>query len=143
MPGLLAKLAEPYNPGQQRCLGCWRSLLNHLVEREQGLKTFFPEPKTSIPNKTHKKYSYLLRCLEIGRPGQVWSADISYLPIGRGHVYLVGIIDWYSRKILSYRISNPMDCYFCLAAEGIAISMDGKGRCFDEEMHYIPSEPIV
>lgn len=134
------------------------------LKRELGLKTFYPEPKTSIPNKAHKKYPYLLKGIEIERPGQVWSTDISYLPIGRGHVYLVGIIDWYSRKILSYRISNTMDRHFCmealdealqkygkpeifntdqgsqftsadftgrLEAEGIAISMDGKGRCLD------------
>jgi len=134
------------------------------LKRELGLKTLYPEPKTSIPNKAHKKYPYLLRGVQIERPNQVWSADISYLPMGRGHVYLVGIIDWYSRKILSYRISNTMDRHFCLEsldealekygkpeifntdqgsqftssdftgrleAEGIGISMDGKGRCLD------------
>lgn len=134
------------------------------LKRELGLKTLYPEPKTSIPNKAHKKYPYLLRDTQIERPNQVWSADISYLPMGRGHVYLIGIIDWYSRKILSYRISNTMDRHFCLEAldealekygkpeifntdqgsqftssdftgrleaEGIKISMDGKGRCLD------------
>lgn len=77
------------------------------LKRELGLKTMYPEPKTSIPNKAHKKYPYLLRDVEITHVNQVWSADISYIPMGKSFVYIVGIIDWYSRKILSYRISKP------------------------------------
>ena len=134
------------------------------LKRDLGLKTMYPEPKTSIPNKAHKKYPYLLRDVAITRVNQVWSADVSYIPIGKSFVYIVAIIDWYSRKILSYRISNTMDRHFCIEAldealsiygqpeifntdqgsqftsadftgrlevEGIAISMDGKGRCLD------------
>ena len=134
------------------------------LKQELCLKTMYPEPRTSTPNKAHKKYPYLLRDVEITQANQVWSADISYIPMERGHVYIVGIIDWYSRKILAYRISNTMDRHFCiealeealskygkpaifntdqgsqftsadftgrLEAEGIAISMDGKGRCLD------------
>lgn len=129
-----------------------------------GLFTFYPKKKTTIPNKAHRKYPYLLNGLEINRPNQVWSIDITYLPLGKSSLYLVGILDWYSRKILSYRISNSMDQHFCLEAleealrqydkpeifnsdqgsqftsqaftgrlaqEGIAISMDGKGRALD------------
>jgi putative transposase len=66
-------------------------------KQELGLKTMYPEPKTSIPNKAHKKYPYLLRGVEITHVNQVWSADISYIPMGKSFVYIVGIIDWYSR----------------------------------------------
>ncbi|PIQ26959.1 hypothetical protein COW64_09480 [bacterium (Candidatus Blackallbacteria) CG18_big_fil_WC_8_21_14_2_50_49_26] len=73
------------------------------LKRELGLKTFYPEPKTNIPNKAHKKYPHLLKGMEIERPGQVWSSDISYLPIGKGHIYLVEIIDWYNLVIPDFK----------------------------------------
>lgn len=103
------------------------------LKRELGLKTLYPEPKISIPNKAHKKYPYLLRDVQIESPNQVWSADISYLPMGRGHVYLVGIIDWYSRKILSYRISNTMDRHFCIEALDEALEKFGKPDIFNTD----------
>lgn len=120
------------------------------LKQEMGLKTMYPEPKTSLPNKAHKKYPYLLRNVEITRVNQVWSADISYIPMGRGHVYLVGIIDWYSRafssrrhrsrtdedssaKILSYRISNTMDRHFCLEALDEALAKYGKPEIFNTD----------
>jgi len=86
------------------------------LKQQLNFKTFYPGMKTTIPGKGHLKYPYLLKGVKIERPNKVWSADITYLPMGRSHVYLVGIIDWYSRKILSYRISNTLDKSFCLAA---------------------------
>ena len=71
---------------------------------DMGLKAIYPEPKTTISNKEHKKYPYLLKNLVIEQPNQVWASDITYLRTSKGPVYLVTVIDWHSRKILSYRI---------------------------------------
>lgn len=85
-------------------------------KRILGLETFYPKKKTSIPNKEHKIYPYLLDKVTICRPNQVWAADITYIRMKKGFCYMVAIIDWYSRKILSYRISNTLDSYFCTEA---------------------------
>ena len=81
-----------------------------------GVKTQYPQKKTTIPNKAHEKYPYLLRNLDINRPNQVWATDITYIWNGTGFYYLVAIIDWYSRRILSWKISNTMDTSFCIDA---------------------------
>ena len=132
--------------------------------RLMGIVPLGPKPRTSKPGAGHKIYPYLLRDMVIDRPNQVWCADITYLPIGRGFLYLVAIMDWHSRAVLAWRISNTMDTGFCvsaleealarfgrpeifntdqgsqftstdftgvLAAVGIRISMDGKGRWMD------------
>jgi len=87
-----------------------------------SIKPYYPTSKTTIPNKQHKKYPYLLRDLEITRPNQVWAADITYIRMEKGFCYLVAIIDWYSRCILSYRISNMMDVSFCVDALNEALA---------------------
>ena len=84
--------------------------------RLMGLEAIYPKPRTSIPNKEHKLYPYLLRNMEIMRINQVWSTDITYIPISGGFMYLVAIIDWYSRYVLSWRLSNTIDVNFCLDA---------------------------
>ena len=81
-----------------------------------GLKPFYPHKNTSTPDKQHKKYPYLLRNLPICRPNQVWAADITYIRLAKGFCYLIAIIDWYSRYILSYRISTTLDVSFCVDA---------------------------
>lgn len=81
-----------------------------------GLKAKYPHKQTTIPNKEHKKYPYLLRDLIITKPNQVWATDITYIWHGKGFYYLVAIIDWYSRRILSWRLSNTMDKEFCIDA---------------------------
>src|SRR5438270_9551260 len=81
-----------------------------------GLEALGPKPKTSRPAAQHRIYPYLLRCLAIDRPNQVWSADITYIPMSRGFLYLVAVIDWYSRYVLAWRLSNTMDTSFCLEA---------------------------
>ena len=81
-----------------------------------GLKTMYPEQKTTIAKKEHKKYPYLLKDLDINRPNQVWATDITYIWNGTGFYYLAAIIDWYSRRILSRKLSNTMDkelLYIC------------------------------
>jgi putative transposase len=81
-----------------------------------GLSAIYQKPNTSKPHPQHKTYPYLLRGLTIDRPNQVWCADISYIPMRRGFLYLVAIMDWASRKVLSWRLSNTMDADFCVSA---------------------------
>jgi len=74
-----------------------------------GLEAIYPKPRTGIPNKQHEVYPYLLKDVEIRRPNQVWSTDITYIRLKHGFAYPVAVMDWYSRKVLSWRISNTMD----------------------------------
>lgn len=83
---------------------------------QMGLEAVFPGKKTSIPNREHRIYPYLLRGVEIACPNQVWSADITYIPMREGFMYLVAVIDWYSRHVLSWELSNTMDSSFCVEA---------------------------
>ena len=145
--------------------------LGHGVNRKRvqrlmgkmGLQAIYPRPRTSIGDQQHKKYPYLLRDVTIDRPNQVWSADITYVPMRFGFMYLVAIIDWFSRLVLTWQLSNTLDGMFCLEALRLAlqqgqpeifntdqgvqftahqftgelehhhiqISMDGRGRVFD------------
>jgi putative transposase len=84
--------------------------------RIMGLVALYPKKRTSVPAPRHTIYPYLLRGLVIDRPNHVWCADVTYLPMAHGFLYLVAIMDWYSRKVLSWRVSNTMDTTFCLEA---------------------------
>lgn len=84
--------------------------------RKIGLAPIYQAPKTSAPHPRHKVYPYLLRHLTIGRPNQVWCADVTYIPMRRGFLYLVAIMDWATRKVLAWRLSNTMETDFCVAA---------------------------
>jgi putative transposase len=75
-----------------------------------------PKPRTSVPDDNHRKYPYLLRDLTVDRPDQVWCTDITYIPLSRGFAYLVAVMDWHTRAVLSWRISNTLDTSFCLEA---------------------------
>jgi putative transposase len=132
--------------------------------RLMGLEALYPKPRTSIPNKEHTIYPYLLKGVPVIRPNQVWAADITYIPMKQGFAYLVAIMDWHSRYVLSWKVSISLDSRFCLDAlsealqkygfpemsntdQGcqftsklwiemllsgqVRISMDGRGRCFD------------
>jgi putative transposase len=85
------------------------------VRRLMGLERLFPRPKTSVTSRSHKKYPYLLKGVTVDRPTQVWSADITHVPMSAGFVYLAATIDWYSRVVVSWRLSNSLDSEFCLA----------------------------
>jgi putative transposase len=98
-----------------------------------GIEALGPKPRTSNPAPGHKIYRYLLRDLTIDRPNQVWAADITYIPIGRGFLYLVAVIDWASRAVLSWRLSNTMDASFCLAALEHALARYGKPEIFNTD----------
>ena len=84
--------------------------------RQMGLQVIWQKPNTSKPNPEHKTYPYLLRGLTIDRPNQVWATDITYIPMPKGFFYLVAIMDWYSRRVLSWRLSNTLDTEFCVEA---------------------------
>jgi putative transposase len=162
-------LRKPYY-GTRR-MQVWLAQQNYPVNRKRvqrlmrqmGLEVVYPRPKTTVPGQGHKVYPYLLRDVAITRPNQVWSTDITYVPMAQGFLYLTAIMDWYSRFVLAWRLSNSMDVRFCLEtleealakgqpeifnsdqgvqftsqpytqrleAAGVALSMDGKGRCLD------------
>ena len=84
--------------------------------RRMGITATYPKPQTSLQGPENKVYPYLLRNLKVERPNQVWCSDITYIPMRRGFVYLVAIMDWYSRAVLAWRISNTLDTNFCLEA---------------------------
>ena len=84
--------------------------------RQMGLRALYPRRRTSQPGKGHKIYPYLLRDLSIERANQAWATDISYIPMAKGFMYLVAIMDWYSRRVLSWRVSNTLDTDFCIEA---------------------------
>lgn len=115
--------------------------LGHQVNRKKvqrlmrlmGIKALYPKPSTSKRSKKHKIYPYLLRNLEIRRPNQVWATDITYIPMARGFLYLVAIMDWSSRKVLSYRVSNTMESDFCVEALEEALSRYGKPEIFNTD----------
>ena len=90
-----------------------------------------PKPRTSQPAPGHKIYPYLLRGLSIDRPNQVWAAAITYIPIGKGFLYLVAVIDWASRAVLSWRLSNTLDASFCVEALEEALARWGKPEIFN------------
>ena len=101
--------------------------------RLMGIEAVYQKPRTSHPHPEHKIYPYLLKGLAITRPNQVWCADISYIPIKRGFLYLVAIMDWYSRKVLSWRLSNTMDTRFCEEALHEALTIYGKPEIFNTD----------
>ena len=98
-----------------------------------GLTAVYQKPKTSVPHPEHKRYPYLLRGLSITRPNHVWCADITYIPMRKGFLYLVAIMDWYSRKVLSWRLSSTMDTDFCVSALEEALAKYGKPDIFNTD----------
>ena len=93
--------------------------------RLMGLMPIYQKPNTSRPAKGHKIYPYLLKGMSVTRPNQAWASDITYLPMRRGFLYLVAIIDWYTRKVLSWRISNTLEADFCVEALNDAMAKYG------------------
>jgi putative transposase len=131
--------------------------------RVMGLEAIYPKPKLSLAGRGHRIFPYLLRDVSIERVDQVWSTDITYIPMAQGFMYLAAVIDWYSRYVVSWRLSNTLEGTFCLemldealgrgrpevfntdqgaqftaeaftgklVSAGVAVSMDGRGRCLD------------
>jgi len=101
--------------------------------RDMGIEALYCKPNLSKPNKAHKIWPYLLRDLVIDRPNQVWCADITYIPLARGFAYLVAIMDWHSRKVLSWRLSNTMEADFCVEALQEALHRHGRPEIFNTD----------
>ena len=101
--------------------------------RKMGLEAIYPRPNVSRANKAHKKYPYLLRGVEITRPNQVWASDITYIRIERGFMYLTVVMDWYSRSVLSWRLSNTLDSSFCVEALEEALGRYGRPEIFNTD----------
>ena len=149
-----------------RRMTAWLRNHGHQVNRKRvrrvmqliGLEAIYRRPNTSKPNPGHKVYPYLLRGLEINRVNQVWATDITYIPMARGFLYLVALMDWHSRYVLAWRLSKTLEVDFCVAAleealskgrpqifntdqgsqftsmllaQGVQVSMDGRGPCMD------------
>ena len=102
-----------------------RKRMQRLMRR-MGIAALGPKPRTTKPAAGHKIFPYLLRHMVIDRPNQVWAADITYVPIGQGFLYLVAIIDWASRAVLAWRLSNTMDTSFCVSALEEALARFGR-----------------
>lgn len=109
-----------------------RSKVRRLM-RLMGIEALYRKPKTTKRHPQHKIYPYLLRNLAVTRPNQVWAMDLTYIPMARGFVYLAAVVDWYSRRVLSWKISTTMDTHFCLEAVEEAIEKFGKPEIFNTD----------
>jgi putative transposase len=98
-----------------------------------GLRSLCPQPKTTTPNKAHPVYPYLLRGLNVDHPNHVWCSDLTYIPFKKGFLYLVAIMDWHSRKVLTWRVSNTMTSDFCVAALTEALALYGTPEIFNTD----------
>ena len=123
-------LATPFYGARK--IAAWLKCQGQNVNRKRirrlmrlmGIKAIYRRPRTSKPAPSHKIYPYLLGGMKTTRPNQVWAADITYIPMARGFLYLVAIIDWYSRYVLSWRLSNTLDASFCVEALEEALRKD-------------------
>tara|TARA_R110001632_G_scaffold73211_1_gene168702 strand:+ start:599 stop:1195 length:597 start_codon:yes stop_codon:yes gene_type:complete len=124
-----------------RTMATWLSNLGYPVNRKRmqrlygvlGIEAIYPKPNTSKPNKEHKIYPYLLRNVEITANNHVWSTDITYIRMYKGFVYLVAVMDWYSRYVLSWQLSPFMDVEFCIDALNEALSKGKKCDIFNTD----------
>jgi putative transposase len=101
--------------------------------RLMGLEAIYQAPRTSVPHPAHRVYPYLLKGLAIERPNHVWCADITYIPVQRGFLYLVAIMDWATRHVLAWKLSNTMDSGFCIEALRAALARYGKPAIFNTD----------
>ena len=118
----LSKLG--YNIGRKRV----RRLMGVM-----GIEPIYPKPRLSVPDKDHKKYPYLLRNLEMECSNQVWCTDITYIPLGDTHVYLTAVMDWSSRYVISWKLSNSMDEVFCVECLRDALEAEGVPEIFNTD----------
>jgi len=117
---------------QQKGYTISRKKVQRLM-RQLGLEVIYPKPKLSRKHPEHIIYPYLLKGVKLEAANQVWSTDITYLPVYKGHLYLVAMMDWYSRRVLSWRISNTMDVEFCVEALEEAKEVFGKPEIFNSD----------
>jgi putative transposase len=103
-----------------------------LMQR-MGIEALYRRPRTTKPEPGHKIYPYLLRGLEVARPNQVWAMDITYIPMAKGFVYLAVVLDWFSRRVLSWKLSITMEASFCIEALEDALARHGKPEIFNTD----------
>ena len=115
---------EGYTVGRKR--------IRRLMAK-MGLVPIYQRPRTTVPHPDHQVYPYLLREMAVDRPNQVWCADITYIPMRRGFLYLVAVMDWSTRKVLSWRVSNTMDADFCIEALEEALARFGRPDIFNTD----------
>ncbi len=115
---------EGYTVGRKR--------MRRLMAK-MGLAPIYQRPRTTVPNPEHRIFPYLLREMVIDRPNQVWCADITYLPMRRGFLYLVAVMDWATRKVLAWRVSNTMEVEFCLEVLEEALARYGRPEIFNTD----------
>jgi putative transposase len=101
--------------------------------RSMGIEAIYRRPNTSKPAVGHKIYPYLLRKMAIDRPNQVWATDITYIPMARGFVYLAAVVDWFTRRVLAWRVSITMEADFCIEAVEEALAKNGKPKIFNTD----------
>ena len=101
--------------------------------KRMGIEALYRRPNTSKPNPGHKIYPYLLRSVAVERPNQVWAMDITYIPMARGFVYLAAVVDWFSRRVLAWRVSITMEVAFCLEAVEEALARHGRPEIFNTD----------
>jgi putative transposase len=109
-----------------------RKRIRRLMAK-MGLAPIYQRPRTTVPNPEHRIFPYLLRDLVIDRANQVWCADITYLPMRRGFLYMVAVMDWATRKVLAWRVSNTLDIEFCLEALEEALARFGRPEIFNTD----------
>src|ERR687890_409168 len=109
-----------------------RDLVATLMRR-MGIEALYRRPRTSVPAPGHKVYPYLLRGLKVERPNQVWAMDITYIPLARGFVYLAAVVDWFSRRVLAWRLSITMEAAFCIEALEEALACYGCPEIFNTD----------
>lgn len=132
-------LETPYYGARQmarylRRRGYWvgRKRVRRLMQK-MGLAAIYQKPKTSTPHPEHRVYPYLLKGMDITRSNDVWCADVTYIPMRKGFLYLIAVMDWYSRKVLSWRLSNTLDADFCCEALKEALGTHGKPVIFNTD----------
>ena len=101
--------------------------------KRMGIEAIYRRPNTSKPAPGHKIYPYLLRGLKVDRPNQVWATDITYIPMARGFVYLAAVVDWFSRRVLAWRLSITMEAAFCIEALEEALAKHGRPEIFNTD----------
>ncbi len=132
-------LKYPFYGSRQMVRQLWRDGIRvgrHRVRRLMrlmGLEAIYQAPRTSDPHPAHRVYPYLLKRMMIDRPNQVWCADITYIPVQRGFLYLVAIMDWATRHVLAWRLSNTMDAGFCVEALNEALARYGRPEIFNTD----------
>ncbi len=132
-------LKYPFYGSRQMARQLWREGIRvgrHRVRRLMrlmGLEAIYQAPRTSAPHPAHRVYPYLLKRMTINRPNQVWCADITYIPVQRGFLYLIAVMDWATRHVLAWRLSNTMDARFCVEALNEALARYGKPTIFNTD----------